>query len=207
MPTSQQFGSVTLWIRQLGGDNPEPAAVLWSRFEPQLLSYIIRRIRMGLHLREGEDALANAVFLAMIRLARRGKLTQTDRVGFWKLMKTIANRQITDQQRKENRQKRGGGEVISESVLRVNHAATHPLLDSFPSKDPSPDMLAMTAEFLHGIASLFDGELRSIFDLRLEGLTVEKIAHCVNKSIPTVERKLRLIRETLQVRLGIFDDN
>lgn len=198
MQTEHQPGSVTAWIHQLGGDDPQPAAVLWKRFEPQLLAFIVQRIRRGPLLLDGEDAVANAVYLSLLRLARKGKLSQTDRVGFWKLMKTIASRRIIDQQRNESRYKRGGGEVVSESVIRIHSAPPHAILDTFPSKSPPPDFLAMTSEFLEAVAALFNKELRLIFELRLEGLTVKQISEQIGKSTPTVERKLRIIRERLQ---------
>ncbi len=49
---------------------------------------------------------------------------------------------------------------------------------------------------------LADDELRRIALLKLEGYTNEELAQRIGRSIPTVERRLRLIRETWKVEYG-----
>lgn len=189
---------MTAWIRELGSDRQEPATALWSRFERQMVAYIARIVHRGPHLGVCDDALANAVFQSVVQMARNGELGKTHRKEFWSLIKTIAARQVIDHRRTNERQKRGGGKVVTESVVRAPNGLAHEFLDHFPTNDLAPDVAAMTAEILCRVAERLDEEQRNILELRLEGHTVSEIALQVNKSTPTVERKLRLIRKTLE---------
>lgn len=198
MEAVESSGSVTGWIRQLGGESHEPAARLWKRFEPRLVRYISAVIQRGPQVPATEDAIANGVFQSLVRLARRGDLSQTRRDGFWQLMKTIAARKVIDQRRSAERHKRGGGRVLQEAALKDEGTDGRDQLDQFPGRGLPPEVQAMAAESLGRIAELLDDEQREILILRMEGYTVLEIADAIGKSKATVDRRLGLIRATLQ---------
>ena len=207
MSMEDSLGSVTPLIRRLGGDDPEAAAKLWKRFEPLLLKHIFRVIRRGPKLGVGEDAIANVVFQNLLTLARQGRFSGSRRGGFIRVMKMIAKRRVVDQRRRESRKKRGGRNIITESVVRNPSDPPHRFLDGFPGKTPSPEFSAMSVDFYLRISSLLDEELRLILDLRLDGHTLPEIAKTVQRSVPTIERKLRLIRKTLEIAFEVRDDS
>lgn len=71
-----------------------------------------------------------------------------------------------------------------------------PGIDQLPCAEPTAEFAAVVAEGLRGLLGLLaDDELRQIALLKLEGWTNEEIANRINRSLPTCERRLRLIRD------------
>jgi DNA-directed RNA polymerase specialized sigma24 family protein len=72
-------------------------------------------------------------------------------------------------------------------------------IDEVTGPDPTPEF---AAEMVEAVDRLFDkladDELRQIARHKLEGYTNEEIAGKIGRSLPTVERRLRLIRELWQ---------
>ena len=69
--------------------------------------------------------------------------------------------------------------------------------------EPTPEF---AAEMVEAVDRLFDqlddDELRQIALHKLEGCTNEEIAGKIGRALPTVERRLRLIRERWQGEIG-----
>lgn len=207
MENTDNSGSVTIWLRQLGGQSDEPAAVLWRRFEPQLVRYIASLLARGPRLAASEDAIANGVFQSLVRLGRQGEFAESRRDGFWQLMKTIAARKVIDHRRAEGRLRRGGNRIIQESALRDRGGQDHADWHRFPAPGFPPEIQVMAAEMLDRISEILAEEYRDVLLLRLEGYTVQEIAAAIGKSKATVERRLRFIRETLQEWLPQYDSH
>ena len=65
-----------------------------------------------------------------------------------------------------------------------------------PGVVPTPELAALVAEdFRLLLQRLSDDELRAIAVLKLEGWTNTEIAAKTGRSLPTIERRLRLIRD------------
>lgn len=205
LDTSETLGSLTEWIRQLGSDDPEAASILWQRFERRLIDHVIYVVGRGPKLDVGEDVVANAVFQSVLKLAQQKRFLNSNRDDFWNALKLIANRRVIDERRRQFRQKRGSGTVITESVIRHSESPPHEFLDGFPSNLIPPELTAIAAERLERISRHLDLNQKTILRLRLEGFTVEEIAHQIQKSIPTVERKLRLLKRIVQSALEAED--
>jgi DNA-directed RNA polymerase specialized sigma24 family protein len=67
-------------------------------------------------------------------------------------------------------------------------AALHSRVDA---DAPQPDRLASLAELIERL----DGDLRRIVLLKRDGFTNEEISLRVNRSVATIERRLRLLRD------------
>lgn len=204
---SDELGSVSELIERLRHSDPDAAAALWARFEVRLVRYIVQVLRAGPATSVDEGAIGNSVFEGLLQLARQGKLANVRRDEFWKLTKVIAKRRVIDKVRRAYRTKRGGGTVVTESVVRGANAAAHEFLDQFPARQTSPDIVAMTEDLLSRIEQEFTRELWQILDLRLQSFTDPEIASRINKSVPTVERKLRLIRQILKEKYGLGEES
>ena len=69
--------------------------------------------------------------------------------------------------------------------------------------EPTPAFAAQAAEQYQSLLALLgDDELRSIAVWKMEGLTNQEIAARLGCAIPTVERRLRLIRKTWSAEAG-----
>lgn len=201
------LGSVSELIHQLGGSNDQPAADLWRRFEPQLLRFIATMLQRGPKLNTSEDEIANEVFQALIRLARQGDFAQSRRDGFWQLMKKVAARKVIDHRRAEGRLRRGGGHVLPASALRDHHRIDCAQWQNYPARGIPPDLQVMATEMVERVAVLLSEEQREVFFLRMEGYTVQEIAAAIERSKPTVERRLRHIREILREWIAQHDSD
>jgi DNA-directed RNA polymerase specialized sigma24 family protein len=94
------------------------------------------------------------------------------------------------------RQKRGGGKIIQASG-DAGDGTRCDLLANLQSAEPTAADAAMMVEDLRKLLQeLVDGNLQQIAIWKMEGYTNREIANMIGKSEPTVERKLKIIRET-----------
>src|SRR5262249_13469093 len=102
----------------------------------------------------------------------------------------------------ERRTKRGGGKVFHASALESD-ANTTPGLDRLPSQEPTPEQAAQFAEECRRLLNaLADDTLRAMALAKREGYTNKEIADRLELAEPTIERKLRRIRQTWEKEMG-----
>ncbi|MFO0844829.1 MAG: ECF-type sigma factor [Gemmataceae bacterium] len=122
---------------------------------------------------------------------------QADRIELWRVLATITARKARQAMRDERREKRGGGLVVSEATLDAASDESAGGLARFAAPDMPPDLtVEMADECRRLLEMLGDEELRTIAVWKMEGLTSEEIAGRLGKALSTVERRLRLIRDT-----------
>jgi DNA-directed RNA polymerase specialized sigma24 family protein len=190
--------TVTDWVRRLQQGDADAAQNLWERYFRRLVG--LARVRLaGLPRRAAadEEDVALSAFDSFCRGSEQGRFPRLqDRDELWRLLVTITARKAGCLIRDERRQKRGGGAVGGESALPGQ--AGSDALASFEqviSEEPTPLFALQVAEEYERLLScLGDAELRSIAVWKLEGDSNEQIAEKLNRSPPTVERRLALIR-------------
>jgi DNA-directed RNA polymerase specialized sigma24 family protein len=200
-------GSVTQWIRGLKRGDSVAAQKTWERYCQRLVSLARARLRAARRRTEDEEDAALSAFDSFCRGAAHGRFTQlADREDLWQLLVVITARKAADQMEREARVKRGGGNVRGDSAVR-GPADDDGLggWDRFAGTEPTPDFAAQAAEEYGRLLRLLaDDELRSIAVWKMEGCTNEEIAARLKASVPTVERRLRIIRKTW--RKGLDQD-
>jgi len=150
-----------------------------------------------------EDVVISA-FHSFLSRAKDGGYPQLQRRDeLWSLLATITAHKAVSQVRREKRRKRGSGRVILGSLLagdpRFTAART---MFELASSEPNPELIVMMNDSLDHLLSLLqDDELRTIATAKLHGDSNQEIADKIQRSIPTVERRLRLIRDTWQEEL------
>lgn len=183
-------GSVSHWIKQVKAGEESAATHLWQRYQPQLLDIARRKLNGGRGPTDEEDVVVDAL-ASFFQRTKGGRFPDLqDREGLWRLLVTITNRKAINQIAHETRQKRGAGKAPGE--LRE---------DATPKTGPetAPDHAMIVAESLAAmLESLSSDELREIAMAKLEGCSNQEIADRIDYSVPTVERRLRLIRSELQ---------
>jgi DNA-directed RNA polymerase specialized sigma24 family protein len=192
-------GSVTEWIDRLKSGDRQAAAPLWNRFFRRLCGLIDHKLSGGARRVADEEDIVVSVFETVFRRAEEGRFPQLqDRHDLWQLLVKIADRKRINQMRLLSRQKRGGGHVRGESVFERQSSDGLPAgIDGLADDEPTPDFAAEVAEALRRLLDqLGDDELRTIARRKLEGCTNEEIAAATGRSLPTIERRLRLIRDT-----------
>jgi DNA-directed RNA polymerase specialized sigma24 family protein len=190
--------SVSHWIAGLKAGQEEAATKLWGHFYSRLVALACRRLRALPRRAADEEDVVLSAFATFFRRAQEGQFPQLqDRSDLWQLLVTITDRKALNQVRDQQRQKRGGGAVRGDSAFpSPESSAAGAGIDQIVGKEPTPEFAAAVTEELHRLLELLRDDLRQIAVLKLEGHTNEQVATMVDRSVPTVERQLRLIRDT-----------
>jgi RNA polymerase sigma factor (sigma-70 family) len=202
---SECFDSVTEWIDGLREGSESAAGKLWHRYYERLVGLAYKKLRaMPRRVADEEDV----VLEAFDSFCRRAKAKQfpdlKDRNDLWRLVVRITERKAYDQVRAQTRKKRGYGKVAGESVFaKRGDSSAHNGLQETPGPEPTPEF---AAEMVESVGRLFemldDDELRQIAQYKLEGYTNEEIGEAIGRSLPTVERRLKMIREIWKHEAG-----
>jgi len=190
--------SVSRWIEQLKGNRESAPERLWNHFYTRLMALACRKLRAAPQRVVDEEDVVLSAFETFFRRAKEGRFPQLrDRDDLWCLLVRITERKALNQVRDQRRQKRGGGRVRGESVFLAEHQGeVRPGIDQIAGAEPTPEFAAIAAEsFQRLLALLGDDELRRIALLKLEGRTNEEIAAEIGRSLPTVKRRLGIIRD------------
>jgi RNA polymerase sigma factor (sigma-70 family) len=198
-------GSVTHWIHQLKQGDSLAARRLWERYFPRLVSLARDHLRGTRRRAEDEEDAAQSAFASFCRRAREGRLPDlSDENGLWRLLIVVTARKAADQAVREGRLKRGGGRVRGDSALvNANAADAGGGWEEVVGTEPTPELAAQVAEEVRRLLALLpDDEARDIAVWKMEDRTNEEIAERLGRSVPTVERRLRLIRRTWEGEVG-----
>lgn len=182
--------SVSRWLTQLQqGRRGDAAERIWSRYHGRLLEFAARLLPAAARRTEDEEDVVIQAFHSFFRRMGEGRLSELgDREDLCRVLLTITRCKAVNQLRRHRRQKRGGdAPLASEPQLPLEQ-----LLDA----TPSPELLTITREWADQLLGKLDPTLQRIALLKLEGFTNLEIAARIGRSLPTVERRLRLIRRT-----------
>jgi RNA polymerase sigma factor (sigma-70 family) len=180
--------STTHWVQQLKAGNRQAAQELWERYYGRLVALARKKLNHRAVNFVDEDDIAQSAFASFYRAAEHGRFPQlADRNDLWRLLIVIAQRKISGRVRYDNRRKRRSGP----EAYRTDPVA----LEDIAADNPTPDLCVAAIEsFRKLLDRLNDNKLRAVALLKMEGYTNEEIAHRLDCSPSTIERKLRRIR-------------
>lgn len=122
-----------------------------------------------------------------------------DRDGLWRLLSVMTFRKVVDRIRHEERQKR---RVEGESAVDNDESQCGPSpINRIGGDDPTPELAATLAEDFQRLLGLLEPELRSLALRKMEGFTNRELAERLACSVPTIERRLQLIRKKWRCEL------
>jgi DNA-directed RNA polymerase specialized sigma24 family protein len=174
--------TVSLWLDQLKHGNDQAVQELWDRY--QFRQRGLARKLLGdapLGAADDEDVALSAFNSFCIRAAEGQFPVLEDRDDLWKILATITVRKASRLARRERR--RRGADVPQ-------------TMDDFSDHGPGPEIDVISKQELRRLFDLLEDEqLRLVAYCKLEGETNAQIAKTIGKSVPTVERKLRAIRQ------------
>jgi DNA-directed RNA polymerase specialized sigma24 family protein len=201
MKPSPVAGSITALVERLRGGDHEAARVLWQRYYPRLVALARKKLQGTARRVADEEDAALTAFDSFCRRAERGQFPDIkDREGLWALLVILTARKVADQLKYDRRDKRGGGQVRGDSALQGDAGETGPAgLDAVAGEEPTPEEAALLAEEVETLlARLSDPVVRAVAVFKLEGYSNAEIAQRQGCSIPTVERRLAIIRRLLK---------
>ena len=195
--------SVTCWIDRLKAGDREAVQPLWARYYGRLVREARRWLkRAPAAPAADEEDVALGAFASFCRRAEEGRFPRLfDRNDLWQLLLVIAYRKACDQIKHEGRRQPRQGRAVHASALAAGpNGDEGALFAEMISREPSPEMVAQSAEECRRLlAELGDETLRQVALWKLEGYTNEEIALMMNdgkgRSLATVELKLKMIRK------------
>jgi RNA polymerase sigma factor (sigma-70 family) len=199
-------GSVSHLVERVKSGCESAATVLWNRYQQQLLGFARSRLRSTPRRVADEEDVVIAAFQSFLRRTRRGEYPHLRGRGeLWRLLATITASKAANLIRRERSEKRGGGRVVLTSVLTSEpDSVAAQAFAELATPEPNPLLIVMMNDSLdHLLSQLQDDELRAIAVAKLHGNSNEEIARQTQRSIPTVERRLRLIRDTWREELNV----
>jgi DNA-directed RNA polymerase specialized sigma24 family protein len=193
---TQGEGSVTRWLGDLKGGDSEAARELWRRYFGTLVRFARARLRNTSRAVSDEEDVALSAFDSFCAAAARGRFPELeDRHDLWRLLVTITARKAADEAERQRAQKRGGGRVVSESILAAGKPGGQ-FFDAIACPEPTPEFAAMlTEECRARLASLPEAIQRQIALLKMAGLSNQEVADRLGCGVRSVVRKLSLIRK------------
>lgn len=193
--TPDEAGTVTVWLEQLKAGDPDAAAPLWREYYAGLISLARQRLRPVPNAIADEEDVALSEFDSFCRgvgVCRFPDLN--DRDDLWKVLFDITAKKAHGQVKYETRQKRGGGKVRPASQVGTGEVD---VTAGVRGREPSAAFAAEVAdECRRLLAALETDQLRQIAVWKMEGYTNAEIGAKIERAVPTVERKLNLIRTT-----------
>ena len=186
---------ITDWLAQLGDQPVEAAQVLWQQYYARLVQLARKKLRSGPRRVADEEDVALSAFHSFCRGAKEGRFPRlADREDLWKLLVVIAARKAGRQMADERRQKRGGGRVRGDSVVRDSERPGG--IEGQTPAHLTPDFACQVAEeFERLLGQLTEPGWSEVALLKLEGYSSEEIGERLGCSLRTVERRLAAIRQ------------
>jgi RNA polymerase sigma factor (sigma-70 family) len=196
--------SVTEWLRLVEQGDDSAASMLWQRYSEQLLGLARKRLRNSQDMACDEEDLAIGVFASILCGLRGGRVPPLkDRQHWLRIVAWATRRRAVDQLRREHSAKRclkseGGAVGVGWGDTNYGHLfSQRDAIQRQAVDDALPAELQVDfedeLEYLQ--AKLPNAELRDITRLRLEGWNYAEIAEKLGKSLASVERKIRLVKE------------
>jgi DNA-directed RNA polymerase specialized sigma24 family protein len=195
---------VTLLLEKLKAGDHQAAQGLWEQYFPQLVALARTKLRATSRRVADEEDVALSAFDSFCRGAECGRFPDLkDRDNLWALLVTLTARKAIDLVQHNNAQKRGFGQVRGDSAVALQPSDSSASgFDGLAGSGLEPDMAAQLAEefqlLLDRLADPADPHLRTIAVWKMEGYANADIATRLGCSIPTVERRLRLIRSLVK---------
>ena len=189
--------SIASWLLGARAGDEAAAQAIWQRYFTRLVQ--LARTKLPGHVKRAfdEEDVAHSALRCFLHAVAEDRYPQlADRHGLWNLLVVITARKAKAYLRRQNRVRRGGGQVLGETAfLSPDDDALG--IDQVLGAEPTPEFAAQVAdECQRLLAMLGDATLRSIAILKMEGHTVDEIAAKLGSTKRTIERRLHIIRKT-----------
>ncbi len=190
--------SILGWLRGLGAGDQDAAQQLWERYFARMVRLAEKKLPRHARRAFDEEDVALSAFNSFCAGVEQGRFPQlADAQDLWRLLVVITARKAQEHLRHQRRQKRGGGQVVGESVFgSEKDGGDGAGIDNVVGTAPTPAFaLEVADEFRRLLEALGDDALRQVALLKMEGYTVEEIAAQLGCARRAVERRLQLIRK------------
>jgi RNA polymerase sigma-70 factor (ECF subfamily) len=175
-------------LRRFQGGKHEAATQLYLRYANHLHALVQARCGTDLAIRVDPEDIVQSVFRTFFRRAAQGHYDVPEGEELWNLFLVIALNKI-----------RATGAHHRAAKRDVRHTKTGAALDQALQTRTTPDeaVLNVLRLTIDEILETLPASQRVIVQLRIEGYSVDEIAHKSERSKRTVERALQEFRQKL----------
>ncbi|HIF34958.1 MAG TPA: sigma-70 family RNA polymerase sigma factor [Planctomycetaceae bacterium] len=187
--------AVTEWIQDLNHGRSGAESKLYRHFYPRLVRFAVRMIGNSPRRWWDEEDVVSKAFASFFRRSKNGDFNAIlNRNELWRLLATITKRKAINHIRDQQTVRRGGASLpMADAELSDQNLS----LADVCKDSLSPVAIVEIAEAKARALAVLDPELAEVASCRFDGYTNVEIAARINRSVPTVERRLRLIRQKL----------
>lgn len=189
--------SISVWLNSLEHNDDEAAREIWNKFHKRLIGVAMKRLRGSPNRGADADGVVNEAFASFFRRFENGNYPNLkDRDGLWRLLLTITENKVRYQMRHDLAKKRGAGRVRGESVFKSPaEASVNAGFDRLASAEPTAEEVATFNDTFTDLLHRLTDEQREVAILRMQSYSTLEISKRLDRSMATVERRLRQIRE------------
>ncbi|MCA8997147.1 MAG: sigma-70 family RNA polymerase sigma factor [Planctomycetaceae bacterium] len=184
--------SIALFARVAGGDG-EAARLLHEAYVSRLVGLARSRLSERLQQRVDPEDVVQSVFRSFFMRARDGQFTIGRGGEMWKLLAAITHTKVLKTVEYHTQQKR---DPSRERPIQSRDAELR------LTQEPTEFEAIMLAEEVHEFMTGLDARRRMVFECRLKGMSIPKIAQQTGRSERTIRRYLNELQQSLQERLS-----
>jgi RNA polymerase sigma factor (sigma-70 family) len=186
--------SKQLLVRWRDQGDQEAANQLFHRYSERLIRLVRVRISDKLARRVDPEDVVQSVFNSFFAGARDERYVLERSGDLWRLLVAIALHKLQRQVEHHSAEKRA---LASEDSLE-SAGGLHGLAAEILADEPTPSQTVALAEEIEQLTRGMDKLPREIFELRLQGYTLNEIADMKRRSVRTVRRILDEIKRKLE---------
>lgn len=188
----QSLGSVTMLLQGMCEVDEALTKEFWDLFFPRLVAVANKTLA---NQADAEDIAQEALVKFWSKSQQQGELpADLNRFEIWGFLSTMTNRQAIDFLRKNSRQKRGGGKVLSESALVADPNSNVGNLDGLIGELSFHEFDLVLEELIDAL----EPEFKTILICRMMGYTNTEIAEMLCCSERHIRRQLATLQSQLQ---------
>jgi DNA-directed RNA polymerase specialized sigma24 family protein len=191
---------ITQWIRRVADGDSVAAFRIFEHYRSRLEQLAAQRLAGDRRVADEEDIVVVALN-SFFRAARDDRFKKLeDRDDLWQLLAMLTVRKAIDHVHRQRSLKRGGGQVVGESVFEKGGASGNGI-EQVQDVAGSHEMATEMIEELDAmLEALGDDTLRTIAVGKLHEASNSELAEQLGVGLRTIERKLQLIREIWKER-------
>jgi RNA polymerase sigma factor (sigma-70 family) len=190
-PLADRHGTVTAILIAIRSGDRHAQSSMWRICHPQLRQVARQMLRPKTRAVADEDDVLVEVMCSVLQRLELGRYPEVqNRQDLFRLLHAVTVRRAINLNRHAAREKRGSTRrALNQDQLLSN------------VQDPRAQFLGRQEELAHLLSLLPEDLMRTVALMRLDGYCVTEIATMTNMSLPTIERRLRSIREIWSARL------
>jgi len=190
--------SVSNWLKALSAEPRDVSTRIWDRYVEKLARLAKKKLTQSNRRVIDEEDIVLDVFTDFLSGAKEGRFERlNDRHDLWQILAMLTERKVISHLRWEKAAKRGYGTVRGESAfLNVMSGNSSTGISNVASREPTAEFSFDVAETLGQLMGILETDLlRALVRDSLAGYTQQEMAERNRISLPTVQRKMKMVRE------------